>query len=54
MKRKQFWKKITAILTAAALGMSLGACGGREEAPAGGTGASEATEGSEAAGEDTG
>lgn len=54
MKRKQFWKKITAILTVAALGMSLGACGGREEAPAGGTGASEATEGSEAAGEDTG
>lgn len=48
---KQFRGKITAILTAAALGMSLGACGSGEEIPAEGTGASGGTESPADAGE---
>ena len=36
MSRKQFGKRVTAILTAAVLGMSLGACGSGDEVSAGG------------------
>ena len=36
MSRKQFGKRVTAILTAAVLGMSLGACGSGDEISAGG------------------
>ena len=38
MNRKSFAEKMTAVLLAAALGMSTGACGSGEDSPTGGTG----------------